>query len=97
VLSTKAGDVELAIPSSGRGASSPRSWNPDAGSTRPSMPWSWRPTCTGCAGGCTLGELGHQPVRGVPGADMHTESDQVASALEDRFGKGAALMQGAKE
>ena len=47
VLSTKAGDVGWPSPSSGRGASSPRSSSPAGGSTRPSMPWSWRPMCTG--------------------------------------------------
>src|SRR5215216_3200545 len=39
LLSTKAGDVELRIPSSGRGRSSRRCWNPAAGSTGPC--WRW--------------------------------------------------------
>jgi len=33
----------------------------------------------------------------VSGEDMHTQWDQVASTLENRFSKGAALMQAAKE
>jgi putative transposase len=33
----------------------------------------------------------------VSGADMHTQWDQVASTLADRFPKAAALMEGAKE
>jgi transposase-like protein len=48
---------------------------------------------------------GHQPMVSaafktvfaqVSGEDMHTQWDQVASTLEDRFPKGAALMTGAK-
>ncbi len=33
----------------------------------------------------------------VSGEDMHAQWDQVASTLEDRFAKGAALMHQAKE
>ena len=51
VLSTKAGDVELAIPKLRRGSFFPSILEPRRGSTRPSMPWSWRPTCTGCPPG----------------------------------------------
>ncbi|HEX4217089.1 MAG TPA: IS256 family transposase [Acidimicrobiales bacterium] len=49
---------------------------------------------------------GHQPMVSaafktvfaqVSGPDMHTQWDQVASTLEDRLPKGAALMMGAKE
>ena len=42
MLATMAGDLELRIPSSGPGRSSPRCWNDAAGSTRP---------CLRCDGG----------------------------------------------
>ena len=51
VLSTKAGDVELAIPKLRKGSFFPSILEPAGASTRPSMPWSWRPTCTGCPPG----------------------------------------------
>jgi putative transposase len=38
-LATKAGDIEIGIPKLRKGSFSPRSWNPAAGSTRPSTPW----------------------------------------------------------
>ena len=48
LLSTKAGDLELAIPKLRRGSSSPRSSNDAGASTGPCSRWSWRPTCTAC-------------------------------------------------
>jgi hypothetical protein len=45
LLSTKAGDVERRIPSSGRARCSRRCWSPDGASTGPCWRWSWRPMC----------------------------------------------------
>ena len=46
LLSTPAGDVELGIPKLRQGSFFPSCWSDGAGSTGPSMRWSWRPTCT---------------------------------------------------
>ena len=54
-------------------ASSPPSSSPAGASTRPSMPWSWRPTCTGSPPGPSTSwsgpsgsSSGHLQVRGQP-------------------------------